>query len=120
MDKSKIAKISVVALILVLFAGVFYLQIKLLVFDKELQGKQLTCQLNDKVLIFANLFVSKVIKAEKEVSFEDRLKLENAVRDVQNKDLFDQWQKFVGANDETVAKEEMKNLLEMTIKKISN
>jgi len=76
-------------------------------------------QTDKKVLKFANLFIAKVLKAEAEVSFEDRLQLENAVRDLNDEQVLVQWQKFVESQTEKEAQDEVKNLLEMLIKKIS-
>src|SRR3989344_4787023 len=61
---------------------------------KKNQQLQSLEHLNDSVLNFANLFISKVLRAEGEVSFEDRLQLENAVRDTKDKDIYDTWQRF--------------------------
>ena len=76
--------------------------------------------LNDSVLNFANLFISKVLRAEGEVSFEDRLQLENAVRDTKDKDIYDTWQRFVGAQTEEQGREEIKNLLQVIVNKLAS
>jgi len=76
-------------------------------------------QVNVKVLNFTNLFIAKVLKAENEVSFEDRLKLENSVRDLNDPELLSQWNKFVDSKTPEDAQKEVKNLLEMLVKKIS-
>ena len=75
--------------------------------------------LNTKVLHFANLFISKVLRAEGEISFEERLKIENAVRETEDAQILSQWEKFVGAKTEAEAREEIKNLLQLIIDKIS-
>lgn len=76
-------------------------------------------QVNVKVLNFTNLFIAKVLKAENEVSFEDRLKLENSIRDLNDPELLSQWNKFVDSKTPEDAQKEVKNLLEMLVKKIS-
>lgn len=78
-----------------------------------------TYQYNDKILNFSKLFVNKVLANTGEVSFEDRLALENAVRDINSKPIFDQWQKFVNATSEVEAQVELKNLLELVINKVN-
>ncbi|MFA5877789.1 MAG: hypothetical protein WC845_00195 [Candidatus Staskawiczbacteria bacterium] len=75
-------------------------------------------QYNAKVLTFTRLFVTKVLKAQGEVSFEDRLQLENAIREINNKALLDQWQRFIDSATEEQAQAEVKNLLEMLINKV--
>lgn len=80
--------------------------------------KTKACVYNEKVLEFTRMFVSKVLKADAEVSFDDRLKLENLVRDLNNKFIFDQWQKFINAKTPSEAQIEVKNLLELLMNNI--
>jgi len=78
-----------------------------------------TFQYDQKVLNFTKLFITRVLKADGEVGFEDRLQLENAVRSIDDKTIFDQWQKFVNAGTSLEAQIEVKNLLEMLVGKIN-
>ena len=75
-------------------------------------------QINDKVLDFSKLFIVKVLKSETEVSFEDRLSLESAVRDLNDGQILTQWQKFTGSETEEEAQNEVKNLLELLVNRI--
>lgn len=112
----------ILSLIIVLFAGNVLLASQYYVSLKNLQAKESllqTYQRNDKILSFTKLFIEKVLKAEAEVSFEDRLKLENAVRDINNKEIFDQWTKFTESKTESQAQTEVKNLLDLLINKIT-
>ncbi|MCK4520627.1 hypothetical protein KAT95_02040 [Candidatus Parcubacteria bacterium] len=68
---------------------------------------------------FIKFFIEKVLKAENEVDFETRLKLKNAVRNLSDEEILNQWNKFVESKTENEAQEEAKNLLEMLINKIS-
>ena len=77
-----------------------------------------TQKTNDKVLEFTKLFIGKVLKAKTEVDFETRLKLENAVRNLEDKEIMIEWSKFIESKTEDGAQEEVKNLLEMLINKI--
>ncbi len=77
-----------------------------------------TQKTNEKVLEFAKLFIEKVLKAKTEVDFETRLKLENAVRNLDDEEILVQWQKFTESKIEAEAQEEVKNLLEMLVNKI--
>ncbi len=98
------------------FFGLRYFLIK-----KELKDTQQTLeiqQINEKVLKFTKLFIENVLKAETEVGFETRLKLENAVRDLKDEEILGQWQKFTESKTEVQAQEEVKNLLEMLVNKI--
>lgn len=119
----KITQRSVIFfLTIILFSGNVLLASQYYVSSKDVKTKDVlltTYQHNEKVLSFTRLFIAKVLKAKVEVSFEDRLQLENAVRDLNNKEILNQWQKFTDAKEEIQAQEEVKNLLELLIRKIS-
>ena len=77
-------------------------------------------QTNKKIADFAILFVEKVLKSEKDVDFEERLILETAVRDLNDQEILLQWRKFTESKIKEDAQREVKNLLELLFKKISN
>ena len=110
-----------VILVAILLAGNILLGIKLYSAQNELtESRRITetRQINNKVLDFSKLFISKVLKSGTEVSFEDRLSLENAVRNLNDEQILTQWQKFVGSKTEEEAQNEVKNLLELLVNKI--
>ena len=74
--------------------------------------------LNTKILDFTALFIKEVLEANKEVSFETRLSLETKVRDLNDKEILAQWQKFTDSNNEVTAQDNVKKLLEMLVSKI--
>jgi DNA-directed RNA polymerase specialized sigma subunit len=76
-------------------------------------------QTNKKVANFLNLFVIKVLKTDKEVSFEDRLVLENAIRDINDPDLLAKWEKFTNGTNESEIQQGVKDLLEALARKIT-
>ena len=84
----------------------------------SLQKSADTKLLNSKVVDFAGLFVDKVLKAEKEVSFDDRLQLENAVRDLKDSDILAAWNAFVASKSQEEAQSAVKNLLSILVHKI--
>ena len=73
---------------------------------------------NQKVLNFTSLFINKVLESNKEIDFDTRLMLENAVRDLRDPEILAQWQKFVGSKTEATAQVEVKNLLGLLVEKI--
>jgi len=73
---------------------------------------------NAKTIQFTKLFVEDVLKADGEVGFETRLKLENAVRDLNDPVILAEWQKLVGSKTEAEAQIETKNLLDMLVGKM--
>lgn len=108
-------------LVLILVAGNIFFIIRHNNLKNELHQTQTaieTQELNEKVLEFTKLFIDKVLKAETEVDFETRLKLENAVRNLGDEEILNQWQKFVESRTEAEAQNEVKNLLEMLVNKI--
>jgi hypothetical protein len=73
---------------------------------------------NEKIINFLKLFITKVLKAEGEVDFETRLKLENAVREIQDKEILDQWIKFTESKTEDESQKNVKDLLEILVNKL--
>ena len=59
-----------------------------------------------------------MLKAEKEIDFETRLKLENAVRNIGDDEILIQWQKFIESKTEAEAQTGVKNLLDLLVDKI--
>lgn len=74
---------------------------------------------NVKVVNFASLFVSRVLQADREVDFETRLMLENAVRELKDAEILEQWRRFVESGSEAEAQGEVKKLLALLIAKIT-
>ena len=114
-------KIFLVIFILILLAGNIFLWQKFSAVQQEFKKtkESLTIQTtNEKVLDFTELFIEKVLKAEGEIDFENRLSLENAVRNLDDEEILAQWQKFTESETEVEAQTEVKNLLEMLVGKI--
>ena len=110
-----------IILVLILIGGNIFLGSKYFSAQKEFRQAQTALQTqttNEKVLEFTKLFIKEVLKAETEVNFDTRLKLENAVRNLGDEEILNQWQKFTESKTETGAQEEVKNLLEMLVSKI--
>jgi hypothetical protein len=117
MDKNKIVT-AVIAILLVgnvFFAWKFYSANQELAAEKKIADSQ---KKNVGVSEFSKMFVADVLKAQGEVSFDTRLKLENAVRQLNDQEILDQWNKFVKSPNETDAQNEVKNLLEILVNKI--
>jgi hypothetical protein len=88
---------------------------------KELQQDQAALTksvLNQQAVTFLQAFVDKVLRAQGEVSFDDRLQLENMVRDLKDDAILAEWNKFVNSQTPAAAQEEVKNLLELLTRKI--
>jgi Na+-transporting NADH:ubiquinone oxidoreductase subunit NqrC len=114
-------KTILIIIILILLAGNIFFGYKYSALQKELEATKAilkTQKTNEEVLEFAKLFIEKVLKAETEVDFETRLKLENAVRNLNDEQILSQWQKFTESKTEADAQTEVKNLLETLVSKI--
>jgi len=112
----------VIAVVLVLLAANIVFLIKYSALQKEfIETKKLveSQQINEKNLNFTKLFIDKVLKAEGEVSFEDRLQLENSVRNLEDEQILTYWNNFVESKTPEEAQNEGRNLLDALIKKIS-
>ena len=84
----------------------------------ELKNTQTKTEVNKKVVDFAEMFIKKVLEADKEVDFETRLSLENAVRELKDEEIMAGWQNFISSKTEADAQNSVKKLLEILITKI--
>jgi len=115
-------KTILITVILLLIISNIFFGFKYLTVQKELQQTQTALEAqktNEKVLDFAKLFIEKVLKAKGEVDFETRLKLENAVREIRDKEILEKWQNFTNSQTEEEAQENVKDLLEILVDKIN-
>ena len=109
-------------IILLLVAGNVYFGFKYSTVQKELRQTQTALEnqkINEKVVEFTKLFIDQVLQTQTEVDFEARLKLENAVRNLNDKEILTQWQKFTDSKTEAEAQKEVKNLLGLLVNKIN-
>lgn len=86
---------------------------------RSLETKVENQKINGEVLLFTQLFMEKVLGGAKEVSFDDRLQLENSVRNLNDKEIFDSWQIFTKAKDAAEVQKDFYSLFELLLKKIS-
>ena len=117
MNKSAILAVVIVLLI----AGNLYTVSRYLSLQKELAATQEIANartVNDKILSFDRLFIQKVLNAKGEVSFEDRLQLENTVRDLNDPEILTAWNAFVNAKAQDDAQNAVRALLSLLAGKI--
>ena len=108
-------------IILLLIIGSVYFGFGYLNTQEELRQARTALEnqkTNKKVLDFTKLFIEKILKAETEVDFETRLKLENAIRNLDDKEILERCNKFVNSKNEGEAQSQVKNLLELLVNKI--
>jgi|SRR3989344_5187931 len=104
-------------LVVAVVAGGFWC-VSLKVENIKLQQELAQQQTNAKVVNFLNLFIQKVLKSDTEVSFESRLGLETAIRDINDPELLAKWEAFTGGTNEDEIQKGVKDLLEALVKKI--
>ena len=113
--------ILITVILLLIISNVFF-GFKYFTTQKELKLIQANLkkqEINQKILNFTGLFIKKVLKAKGEVDFETRLKLENAVREIRDKEILEKWQNFTNSQTEEEAQENVKDLLEILVDKIN-
>lgn len=111
-----------VVIIVVLAVGNVFFAIDKVKIQKELDLTRVEIRGQERskeISAFLKLFVSKVIMAKDEIGFEDRLELENAVRDLNDKQIFEAWKRFVDSSGETNSQDNLKNLLRILVGRIS-
>lgn len=86
----------------------------------EQNRQTITLPLNQRTLEFLSLFIKKILKAEKEVDFDTRLMLENKVRELNDKEILEAWNKFVNSKSEDEAQKNVKDLLDILVDKSLN
>lgn len=108
--------IAVLVLGLVLFAWQnFSLRKQLQTAQKAVSGRTV----NKKVLAFSELFVTDILQSGQTVSFDQRLALENAVRDINDPEIYAAWQKFTKSKDQDETQQNFYVLFSLLLKKIS-
>lgn len=74
---------------------------------------------NHEILNFTQEFIDKVLDAKGEVSFDDRLQLENMVRGLNDSAILAVWSTFVNSQTPAAAQQAVKDLLTLLIHKIA-
>ena len=106
--------LAVILLIGNIFFGYKYLENQKII--DQVNKKQ---QINSNILSFTELFMDKVLNGTKEVSFEDRLQLENSVRELNDKEVYNSWQTFTKAKDSAEVQKDFYALFQLLLKKIT-
>lgn len=119
MNKTRLFVITIITL---LAASNIYLAVMYGL--SQLEAAQTRSQLksqetNEKALLFAKLFIDKVLLGEGTVDFEDRLKLENAVREINDQKIFNEWQTFTASQGDSEVQASAARLLGLLFDKVS-
>lgn len=116
MSKSAAYILIAVLAVVTLFLGAKYLEQKSEL--KELRQETAMVEESNETEAFLKLFIDKVLGANGEVSFEDRLKLETEVRDLDNPAILDAWNAFVGSQTSDEAQSNLRALITITVQNL--
>jgi hypothetical protein len=114
-------KLFIEIFILVLVLGNVFFAYNYFTTERDLRAIKATeakAELNTKVINFTAMFINKVLQADKEVDFETRLSLENAVRELKDEEVMAEWQNFTSSKTEADAQNSVKKLLGILVSKI--
>jgi len=111
-------KVLIIILFVSLTVSNIFFAVKYFILIKEIDTIEQKQQINSDVLSFTKLFVDKVLRGDKEISFEDRLQLENSIRALKDKQAFDFWDKFTKAKDQTEIQSNFYELFSLLLGKI--
>jgi len=116
MSKNFSYTVIVILSVLLLWLGFLYTNQKkeLAVFQQEASKVEESSRVEN----FLKLFVMKVLSAEGEVNFDDRLKLENDVRALNNPKILSAWNIFVGSATPEEAQTNLRNLISVIVDNI--
>lgn len=80
---------------------------------KNAKNQIIAQRANQKVLFFAKMFVDKFLLSSGTVDFDNRLALENAVREINDPEIYKQWQDFTKSPDNSFAQLSAGQLLKL-------
>jgi len=101
-------------IIIILLASNLFLGVKYFNTSKELKETKNTViiqQEKTKFTEFNKIFISEVLQTKSEVNYDTRLKLDKMIKEINDKELTEQWQKFTNSQTEKEAQDETVKLL---------
>ncbi len=112
-------EIILILIIVILAGSTGFFAFKYFSGQEQSDQSSAQCQVEAKVAFLNKLFVDKVLKTENEVSYEDRLLLENTVAELHDEQILQAWRQFLASKTEEEAQAGAKNLLSLLADKIS-
>lgn len=110
-------------IIALLVSIIFYFALNCFLLSTEIRRANASLrvqQADQKATFFVKLFINKVLLSTEPINFEDRLKLENAVRDIDDPEIFAQWQKFTASKDDAETQKIVGIILKLIIDRMSS
>ena len=118
LDKTKI--VTNILLVVLVSGNIFFsIQYTENIKQQQMQ-KEDSIGTNIQVSRFLKLFVDVVLNTEvgKTISYDNRVKLENDVREIKDADIIKSWDKFVESTDAKVAQKNAASLMKMLTNKL--
>lgn len=114
-------KILWVVIVLLLISNIFFVWQSLSYKSSNiiLQSKISEQQTNNKIMFFTKTFITKVLNSTGEVSFEDRLQLENLSKEINDAEISSAWKAFTESKTSTDVEKNFYNLLQILLNKIT-
>lgn len=116
MTKTTAYIVIAVLAVATLFLGAQYFEQRSTI--QELQAQTVQAEDQNNTEEFLKLFVDKVLGTNGEVSFDDRLKLETEVRELNNESILDAWNAFVGSETSFDAQNNLRALITVTVENL--
>jgi regulatory protein YycI of two-component signal transduction system YycFG len=115
------SKITIPLIVVLLLGNIFFAWsfVNYRTQNKNLQNEITNQQKNNEIMSFTKLFISKVLNGTGEVSFEDRLQLENMTKNINDKDIIDSWQSFTKSKTPADVEKNFYSLLQILLNKIT-
>jgi hypothetical protein len=118
LDKTKI--VTNILLVILVSGNIFFsIQYTENLKQQQMQ-KEDSIGTNIQVSRFLKLFVDVVLNTEvgKTISYDNRVKLENDIREIKDADIIKSWDKFVESTDAKVAQKNAASLMKMLTNKL--
>lgn len=115
-------RLIVIITISLLSAIAIFLAVECFLLASELNSVKAslkTQETNAKAVFFAKLFIDNILLSSGTVNFDERLKLENAIRDLNDPEIFAKWQKLTSSSGNAETQQIVGSILKMLINKIS-
>ena len=115
-------KVLIIILIVAISLTVVWLVTEYFLLSSQLKTAESNLKIqeaNQKAATFERLFIDKVLLSTGTIGFEDRLELENAVRGINDQEIFSQWQQFTNSKSNSDTQKIVGNILKLLVDKIS-
>ena len=101
-------------LLLLLLAGNIYLGVQY-IYNIQCQATQAEDKTTERIQTsrFLKFFIDVVLNTKGTISYDDRVKLENDVRQLHNSDVTKQWDAFVASKDSKTAQDNAVKLMSL-------